>query len=103
MWVCWCGHWARASMSASISTAKRMDIILRAQPWDSGKLAPMPVATGNGSVVPLSELVELRRTVGPDQLVRIDSRRTITLDVYPRMRCRWSTCLRSSKPRSNLA
>ena len=63
---------------------KRMDIILRAQPWDSPeKLASMPVATGNGSVVPLSELVEIRRTVGPDQLVRIDSRRTITLDVYP--------------------
>ncbi len=63
---------------------KRMDIILRAQPWDSPeKLASMPVATSNGAVVPLSELVEIRRTVGPDQLVRIDSRRTITLDVYP--------------------
>jgi len=63
---------------------KRMDIILRAQPWDSPeKLASMPVATGSGAVVPLSELVEIRRTVGPNQLVRIDSRRTISLDVYP--------------------
>jgi len=63
---------------------RRMDIILRAQPWDSPeKLASMPVATANGSTVPLSELVDIRRTVGPDQLVRIDSRRTITLEVYP--------------------
>lgn len=63
---------------------KRMDIILRAKPWDSPeKLASMPVATSSGAVVPLSELVDIRRTVGPDQLIRIDSRRTITLDVYP--------------------
>ena len=63
---------------------KRMDIILRAKPWDSPeKLASMPVATRNGSMVPLSELVDIERTVGPDQLVRIDSRRTITLDIYP--------------------
>jgi len=41
------------------------------------------VATASGTVVPLSELVEIHRTVGPNQLVRIDSRRTITLDVYP--------------------
>ncbi|MCB1699531.1 MAG: efflux RND transporter permease subunit [Halioglobus sp.] len=63
---------------------KRMDIILRARPWDSPeKLASMPVATTGGSIVPLSELVDLQRTVGPDRLVRIDSRRTVTLDVYP--------------------
>jgi multidrug efflux pump subunit AcrB len=63
---------------------RRMDIILRAKPWDSPeKLASMPVATASGSLVPLSELVDIQRTVGPDQLVRIDSRRTITLDVYP--------------------
>ena len=63
---------------------KRMDIILRARPWDSPeKLASMPVATGSGAIVPLSELVDIRRTVGPDQLIRIDSRRTVTLDVYP--------------------
>jgi multidrug efflux pump subunit AcrB len=63
---------------------KRMDIILRAKPWDSPeKLGSMPVATATGSVVPLSELVNISRTVGPNKLVRIDSRRTLTLDVYP--------------------
>ena len=63
---------------------KRMDIILRAKPWDSPeKLGSMPVATANGAVVPLSELVNISRTVGPNKLVRIDSRRTLTLDIYP--------------------
>jgi multidrug efflux pump subunit AcrB len=63
---------------------KRMDIILRAKPWDSPEqLATIPVATPSGALLPLSELVDIRRTVGPNQLVRVDSRRTITLDIYP--------------------
>ncbi len=41
------------------------------------------MATPSGALVPLWELVDIRRTVGPNQLVRIDSRRTITLDLYP--------------------
>lgn len=63
---------------------KRMDVILRARAWDSPEqLASMPMATPNGDMVPLSELVNIQRTVGPSQLRRIDSRRTITLDVRP--------------------
>jgi multidrug efflux pump subunit AcrB len=63
---------------------KRMNIILRAQPWDNPEqLATTPVATPAGTVIPLSELVEIQRTVGPNQLRRIDRRRTITLDVRP--------------------
>jgi multidrug efflux pump subunit AcrB len=63
---------------------KRMDIILRARPWDSPEqLASLPLATPSGALVPLSELVNIQRTVGPNQLVRIDSRRTISLDLYP--------------------
>lgn len=63
---------------------KRMNIILRAQPWDSPEqLASLPIATPNGGVVPLSELVTIERTVGPSQLRRIDSRRTISIDLYP--------------------
>jgi multidrug efflux pump subunit AcrB len=41
------------------------------------------VATPAGTLVPLSELVDITRTVGPSQLRRIDRRRTITLDVRP--------------------
>ena len=63
---------------------KRMNIILRSQPWDSPEqLASTPLVTPNGSLVPLSELVDIERTVGPSQLRRIDSRRTITIDIRP--------------------
>jgi multidrug efflux pump subunit AcrB len=59
-------------------------VILRAKPWDSPEqLASIPVVTPAGTLVPLSELVDIRRTVGPSQLRRIDRRRTITLDVRP--------------------
>ena len=62
----------------------RMNVILRAKPWDSPEqLASIPVVTPAGTLVPLSELVDIRRTVGPSQLRRIDRRRTITLDVRP--------------------
>jgi len=62
----------------------RMNVILRARPWDSPEqLASTPVATPAGTLVPLSELVDIKRTVGPSQLRRIDRRRTITLDVRP--------------------
>jgi multidrug efflux pump subunit AcrB len=63
---------------------KRMNVILRAAPWQSPEqLAAMPLATPGGDLVPLSELVDIQRTVGPSQLRRIDSRRTITLTVRP--------------------
>ena len=63
---------------------KRMNIILRSRPWDSPEqLASTPMATPAGTLVPLSELVDVERTVGPSQLRRIDSRRTITIDIRP--------------------
>jgi multidrug efflux pump subunit AcrB len=62
----------------------RMNVILRAKPWDSPEqLASTPVVTPAGTLVPLSELVDIKRTVGPSQLRRIDRRRTITIDVRP--------------------
>ena len=63
---------------------KRMNVILRARPWESPEqLASIPVATPAGTLVPMSELVDIERTVGPSQLRRIDSRRTVTLDIRP--------------------
>ncbi len=63
---------------------KRMNIILRASPWESPEeLAAMPVATPSGAVMPLAELVDIERTVGPSQLARLNSRRTITLGIRP--------------------
>ena len=63
---------------------KRMNVILRAKPWDSPEqLASTPMATPTGTVIPLGELVNIKRTVGPSQLQRIDSRRTISLNIRP--------------------
>ncbi len=63
---------------------KRMDIILRAQPWHTPEaISAIPLATPAGSVVPLDQLVTMERTVGPDQIRRIDRRRTLTLNVVP--------------------
>lgn len=63
---------------------KRVDVILRGEGWESPEqLAAMPMATPNGDIVPLGELVDIQRTVGPSQLRRIDSRRTVTLEIRP--------------------
>jgi multidrug efflux pump subunit AcrB len=63
---------------------RRMNVILRSRSWESPEqLASTPVITPAGTMVPLSELVDINRTVGPSQLRRIDRRRTITLDVRP--------------------
>ncbi|MFQ5534377.1 MAG: efflux RND transporter permease subunit [Sphingomonadales bacterium] len=63
---------------------KRLDIIMRAERWnDPEQFAAIPLVTLAGHVVPLGELVELERTVGPSSLTRVDGRRTITLNVAP--------------------
>jgi multidrug efflux pump subunit AcrB len=64
--------------------SERLDIILRGAPWTTPEtLMATPVATPDGTVQPLGELVELERTAGPDQIRRVDRRRTITLIVTP--------------------
>ncbi len=61
---------------------QRLDIILRTEPWDTPEdLLTIPVATPSAGVQPLGELVEMVRTSGPEELRRIDRRRTITLQV----------------------
>jgi len=63
---------------------KRMNIILRANEWSSPEsLASMPILTASGNVKPLTDLVEINRTVGPSRLARVDGQRTITLNVNP--------------------
>jgi len=61
---------------------KRLDVILRGQDWFSPEeLETIPVATPNAGILPLSELVTLIHTVGPDQLRRVDRRRTVSLQI----------------------
>jgi multidrug efflux pump subunit AcrB len=63
---------------------ERLDIILRASDWTTPEeLAAIPVATPDGAVQPISQLVRIERTSGPDQIRRVDRRRTITLIVNP--------------------
>ncbi len=63
---------------------QRLDVILRAIPWDSPQqLASYPVYTPGSGVQPLGELVRIERTSGPDQIRRVDRRRTITLRISP--------------------
>jgi multidrug efflux pump subunit AcrB len=63
---------------------KRMDVILRAAGWNNPEeLANVPLATPSGAVLPLGELVQIERTVGPNTIHRVDRRRTLRLNVNP--------------------
>ena len=63
---------------------KKRNIVVRALDWDDPEeLAAIPLATPQGGVVPAGELMRIERTVGPDQIRRVDRRRTITLVVTP--------------------
>ncbi len=63
---------------------ERLDVILRAQPWATPEeLAALPLATPGAGIVPLGELARVVRTAGPEQIRRIDRRRTVTLRVSP--------------------
>ena len=62
----------------------RMDMILRGPTWRSPEeLADIPVATPLAGIQTLGELTDIRRTVGPTQLRRVDGQRTLTLNVRP--------------------
>ncbi len=61
-----------------------LDIIARVQPWATPEdLGAIPLATASGAVLPVNELTEIVRTAGPDQIRRLDRRRTVTLQVTP--------------------
>jgi multidrug efflux pump subunit AcrB len=62
----------------------RMDMILRGPTWTSpDQLASIPVATPLAGLQTLGELTDIRRTVGPTQLLRVNGQRTLTLSVTP--------------------
>ena len=60
---------------------ERLDIILRSEGWDTPEeLGAIPLFTPNSGVLPLSELTKVARTAGPDEIRRLNRRRTITLE-----------------------
>ncbi|PQA87353.1 efflux RND transporter permease subunit [Hyphococcus luteus] len=62
----------------------RIDVILQAKDWSEPEyLDSTPIATPSGVVVPLGELVTVTRSVGPQQIRRLDARRTISLGITP--------------------
>ncbi len=89
--------WDRATMSAVTRALgdglfvgdyfdgeKKRDIILRTEPWETPEeLAAIPLATPNSGIVPFGELVAVTRTVGPNEIRRVNRRRTVTLQVTP--------------------
>lgn len=63
---------------------ERLDVILRSSSWETPEeFGAFPVATPDAGAQPLSQLMTIERTAGPDELRRIDRRRTITLQVTP--------------------
>jgi multidrug efflux pump subunit AcrB len=63
---------------------QRMDMFVRTAKWsEPEKLLTLPIATPDGNVQNLGELVSLERAVGPTNLQRVDGRRTVTLNVTP--------------------
>ena len=62
----------------------RIDMFLEAKDWTEPEyLTTAPISTPSGAIVPLGELVTLRRDVGPQQIRRLDGRRTISLGINP--------------------
>lgn len=60
----------------------RIDILLQAKEWGEPEyLSTVPISTPSGSIVPLGELATFERSVGPQQISRIDGRRTISLGI----------------------
>ena len=63
---------------------QKRDIILRAEPWELPEdIGSIPFATPRAGVVPLGELVDVARTAGPNEIRRVNRRRTVTLQINP--------------------
>ncbi|MGI9227174.1 MAG: efflux RND transporter permease subunit, partial [Gammaproteobacteria bacterium] len=63
---------------------EKLDIIARVQPWYTPEeLAAIPLHTPASGVLPVGELVDIKRTAGPDLIRRLDRRRTVTLELRP--------------------
>ncbi len=61
---------------------RSLDIVLRAPEWTSPEqLAATPLVTPSGGIQAVGELVRMERTAGPNQIRRVDRRRSITLAI----------------------
>jgi len=61
-----------------------LDVIVRSKPWQSPEeLQSIPLATPRAGILPLSELVTIQRISGPEEIRRMNRRRTVTLQITP--------------------
>lgn len=62
----------------------RFDVVMRSERWsDPAELAALPVWTPLAGPQTIGELADIRRSVGPTQLRRVNGQRTISLVVVP--------------------
>ena len=60
----------------------RLDILLRSSEWTvPEQLETLPVVTPSGAVIPFGDLAKIERGVGPNQIYRLDARRTISVNI----------------------
>ena len=60
----------------------RLDILLRTEQWTTPEqLQTMPVVTPSGAIIPFGDLASIERGVGPNQIFRLDTKRTIALNI----------------------
>ncbi|SHG60931.1 Multidrug efflux pump subunit AcrB [Hydrocarboniphaga daqingensis] len=63
---------------------ERLDIIVKSQQWHSPEeLAELPIATPAAGIQTVGELAQIRQTVGPSQLSRVNGRRTVSVNFEP--------------------
>jgi len=73
-----------AFMGEYFDGTRRYNVILRAEEWYTPEeLAALPVATTSGEILTIGELTKVTRTAGPSQILRVDRKRTLTLQVTP--------------------
>ncbi len=73
-----------AFMGEYFDGTRRYNVIMRAEQWYTPEeLAAMPVATASGEIQTIGELTQVTRTAGPSQILRVDRKRTLTLQVTP--------------------
>ena len=73
-----------AFMGEYFDGTRRYNVIMRAEEWYTPEeLAALPVATASGEIQTIGELTEVTRTAGPSQILRVDRKRTLTLQVTP--------------------
>ncbi|MGB5291426.1 MAG: efflux RND transporter permease subunit, partial [Lysobacterales bacterium] len=73
-----------AFMGEYFDGTRRYNVIMRAEEWYTPEeLAALPVATAGGEIQTIGELTEVTRTAGPSQILRVDRKRTLTLQVTP--------------------